>query len=157
MHAVGRLVEAHHGCVVRVASQHLVTGRLDRGVVCRAMYVELDTTAKLGRTTVVWVVDLPSDWRISRRAIAANAAAAIAAWSGQETIHHGHKSKDIRDAGPGFPAPDLVLGDFNIPRGSDSLRLLVGNIDYFQIPAGGCLANRNPRAFATSPVFARLL
>ena len=52
----------------------------------------------------LWVVDFPSDPRRSRIEGARRAAEAIS-------------------AAPRFPAPDLVVGDFNITRGSRSLRL----------------------------------
>ncbi len=54
----------------------------------------------------LWVVDFPSDPRRSRVSDARRAAGAIGA------------------AG-GFPAPDVVVGDFNMTRGSHSVRLFV--------------------------------
>ncbi|HRQ71725.1 MAG TPA: endonuclease/exonuclease/phosphatase family protein [Phycisphaerales bacterium] len=54
----------------------------------------------------LWVVDFPSDPRRSRVANARQAAESIS-------------------AAARFPAPDLVVGDFNITRGSHSLRLFV--------------------------------
>jgi len=54
----------------------------------------------------LWVVDFPSDPRRSRVEIARRAAEAVG-------------------AAPRFPAPDLVVGDFNITRGSHSLRCFV--------------------------------
>ncbi|MCW5774956.1 MAG: endonuclease/exonuclease/phosphatase family protein [Phycisphaeraceae bacterium] len=57
----------------------------------------------MGEVTL-WVVDFPSDPRRSRVANARQAAESI-------------------NAAARFPAPDLVVGDFNITRGSYSLRL----------------------------------
>lgn len=78
----------------------------------RAMYVELDTTAQFGRTSIVWVLDLPSEPGLSRWELVSHAAAGIRNWSGGATPTQG------------FPAPDLIVGDFNIPRGSVSLTQL---------------------------------
>ncbi len=98
------------------------TRHLDTG---RALYFELDTTRELGRTTVVWVVDLPSDWHKSRWDMAAAAAAAIASWPGPEILHNHDGTTYAGPVRTGFPAPDIVLGDFNSPRGSASQRLIV--------------------------------
>jgi len=95
--------------------------RPDQG---RALYFELDTTERLGRTSMVWVVDMPSDWRLSRRAMATGAAAAIAAWEGAQVNHDRAGQLTFQTGGPGFPAPDIVMGDFNTPRGSGSLSTL---------------------------------
>ena len=90
----------------------------------RAMYLVLDTAASLGRATTVWVIDMPSDERLGRRELAQLAAAAIANWAGQEILTDEAGAVTYRPAGPGFPAPDIITGDFNIPRGSGSLSLL---------------------------------
>lgn len=95
----------------------------------RAMYVELDATATLGRTLVVWIVDLPSDVKLSRSRITREAIDAIRAWRGTETIRDERDVRSTRQTGPGFPPADLIVGDFNIPRGSASLRTLVGAMD----------------------------
>jgi hypothetical protein len=71
-------------------------------------------------TMVVWVVDLPSDWRQGRAKLARHAAQAIAAWPAAPQ----GPGAVATEKGPGFPVPDLVVGDFNIPRGSASLGLL---------------------------------
>ncbi|MBX3358608.1 MAG: hypothetical protein KF745_09270 [Phycisphaeraceae bacterium] len=62
-----------------------------------------DTTATLGRPITVWFIDLPSSPLAPRYAIAEIAARAIAELPGP---------------------PDVLVGDFNIPRGSASLSLL---------------------------------
>lgn len=62
-------------------------------------FVELDTRPRFGRTTVIYLVDLPSEPRRSRVDIARRVRAALAA------DEH-------------LPPADLVVGDFNIPRRS---------------------------------------
>jgi hypothetical protein len=95
--------------------------RFDPG---RAMYLELDTTAALGRSIIVWVIDMPSDERLSRWELARSAAGTIASWTGGESRPDERGVMKRSPAGPGFPAPDLIVGDFNIPRGSGSLAFL---------------------------------
>lgn len=63
-----------------------------------------------GREIVLWVVDVPADPGLVRTRLMQRIARAIAA---------------SRIA---FPAPDLIVGDFNTPRGSASLRALVGGM-----------------------------
>ncbi len=76
----------------------------------RAMFIELDTTAQLGRPCIMWVIDLPSEPDLSRVQLVSRTAEKIRAWTG------------VGAAEPsGFPAADLIMGDFNIPRGSASL------------------------------------
>ena len=75
-----------------------------------AVFIEFDTPRG---PLVVWVIDLPSDVTMSRRDIARDARAAIEAWRDED--------------GRGFPPPDVIVGDFNMTRGSHSLRALVGD------------------------------
>lgn len=95
--------------------------RFDPG---RAMYFELDATPVLGRSIIVWVIDMPSDERLSRWELARAAGGAIASWTGAESRPDERGIMRRASAGPGFPAPDLIVGDFNIPRGSASLAFL---------------------------------
>lgn len=74
------------------------------------MSATLDTTALLGRPFVVWGIDLPSDIRLSRYAAATMAAGTI------DSMLHA-PSRPI-------PKPDLIVGDFNTPRGSASLKVI---------------------------------
>ncbi|MEX2219327.1 MAG: hypothetical protein WD749_11300 [Phycisphaerales bacterium] len=90
----------------------------------RAMYVELDTTGPLGRPIVVWVIDLPSDERLGRWAVAGRARAVIESWRGPELRADGAGGFAPGPFPGAFPAPDVIVGDFNIPRGSASLSLL---------------------------------
>lgn len=93
-----------------------------------AMFVELDSTARLGRTTTIWVIDLPSDRRKSRWEMAGTAAAAIAAWTGPEVVHRADGLVRRGADQKGFPAPDLIMGDFNSPRGAASMGRIVGGM-----------------------------
>lgn len=71
--------------------------------------VTLDTTAHTGRPMTVWIVDLPSDPRLHRPVVMRAALDAVRA----------HAAFDRHET------PDLVIGDFNTPRGAGSLDLLV--------------------------------
>jgi len=99
----------------------------------QAMWVELDTTATLGRPMVVWIVDMPSEPRIERRGAFEAAAKALREWKGRAMERASADAESpmseeafvARFGGTGFPKPDLVLGDFNTPRGGPSIRGLV--------------------------------
>jgi endonuclease/exonuclease/phosphatase family metal-dependent hydrolase len=92
----------------------------------RAMFVEIDATAELGRPIVLWVIDMPSDWRKSRRKLAKNAANAMVAWGGPVALRDERGQVErVPVQKFGFPAADIVVGDFNIPRGSASLSLML--------------------------------
>jgi hypothetical protein len=117
-----------------------------------AMYAELDTTAVLGRTTVVWLIDLPSDPHRLKSEFTEDAAATIRAWSGTEFVptESGGQSPFDRADAVGFPAPDLIAGDCNIPRGSASLRVIVGGMRHAFSEAGAGYSASWPRRW---PVF----
>ena len=65
---------------------------------------EIDTTSTLGKSTVLWAVDLPSSFRDSKMEIAGRARRLL------ETL----------DLSP----PDIVIGDFNMTRNSASIKSL---------------------------------
>jgi hypothetical protein len=79
--------------------------------------VTIDTTEKLGKSTVVYMVDLPSDLKVPRMPLA----------------------RKLREF-PHFTAPargpDIVIGDFNIPRGSASLSVLFPELSHAFDQAG---------------------
>jgi hypothetical protein len=105
----------------------------DRGV---AMFAELDAVEQFGRPIVVWVIDLPSDIEIPRKRMLSEARAALDTFTGP-TLTTGKNGLDERiDAPPGFPEPDIIMGDFNTPRGSRSLQLLAGDLDHIYDRAG---------------------
>lgn len=118
----------------------------------RAMFIEFDTTASLGRTTVFWVVDLPSNPRLSRRTLCAAAMAAIRAWAGPATVVEGAATHPDAPGAPGFPPPDVILGDFNTPRGAASLSLLTGDMRNAYDEAGSGYAATWPRAGYRTPI-----
>lgn len=99
----------------------------------QALWVELDTTAAVGRPMVVWIVDMPSEPRIGRARAFAEAAKAMREWEGPAMERSsmdaeapmGAEAYAARFGGVGFPPPDVVVGDFNTPRGSPSIRGLV--------------------------------
>ena len=65
---------------------------------------EIDTTLSLGRSIVLWAVDLPSSFRDSKMEIA-------------------KRAKRLIDAQQGAP-PDIVIGDFNMTRNSASIKTI---------------------------------
>lgn len=75
-----------------------------------AMFVELEVGGPLSRSVVVWIIDLPSDPELSRASVTRRAKERIGMWLGP--------------GGEGFPEPDVMIGDFNIPSGSWSLGTL---------------------------------
>jgi hypothetical protein len=96
--------------------------RMDPG---RALWLEFDTKAELGRSMTVVVYDMPSDLRRWRWKLALNARNALSEWEGP-LILRDQRGQTTREPvkGYGFPKPDVVIGDFNIPRGSGSLAML---------------------------------
>ena len=99
-----------------------------------SMFLELDTQAEFGRNTVIWVVDLPSDPSIPRARVTPQARLAMTSFTGEcrvpatgpHTIWNAWQAAEYREIG--FPAPDIIVGDWNIPRGSWSLGALVGDL-----------------------------
>jgi hypothetical protein len=73
-------------------------------------FVELDTSALLGRNLVLWMIDLPSDPRLPRAAVMVATAARL---------------RGLRAEGR-LPDADVLVGDFNIPRGAWTLAGIVG-------------------------------
>lgn len=77
---------------------------------------------------VVWVLDLPSDMSLSRWKVTREARDAIDGFRGEVYVPGPDGRWEIgekaTDAARGFPKPDLIVGDFNIPRGSASLKIL---------------------------------
>jgi hypothetical protein len=116
----------------------------------------------LPRGLVVWIIDMPSDPALGRMASARTAAAAIAAFQGPVMLRDGRESDDGRpltrwmaregDAVGvrGFPTPDLVVGDFNVPRGAASLDVLTEGLS-------SCFARGGRGYVATWPAGVPLL
>lgn len=80
-------------------------------------FVRLDTTPRLGKPITIWLIDLPSDPRLPRAMVA-------------ERVER--RLRELASAGA-LPPPDMVVGDFNIPRGTWSLAHILS--------AGGPLAH----------------
>lgn len=84
-----------------------------------AAFYELETA---GGPLTLWAIDLPSDPRIARFPLARRAGEAIASWTGvARLVEPGGGQRSERVTARGFPRPDVIVGDFNIPRGSASL------------------------------------
>lgn len=98
-------------------------GLIDPG---QAVFIEVTID---GSARVVWIIDLPSDPSRHRGVMTRSARARIDA------------------ADPAFPAPDLIVGDFNTPRGSGSLRRIVGEADSAFERAGSGWSATWPREF----------
>ncbi len=100
----------------------------------RITFIEFDTGGELvDDVFVVWVVDLPSDPTMSRAGVMRAGANAVAAWQGPAFVPDEIGRWARQGAGDGagalvagFPEADLIIGDFNTPRGSRSVRELVG-------------------------------
>jgi len=71
--------------------------------------IELDATEQLGRPIIIYLIDLPAiDWR-SPMNIVTDGRMQVAA-----------RLRELLDRA-GAPPPDVVIGDFNMPRGSASI------------------------------------
>lgn len=97
----------------------------------RITFTEFDTGGELTDDVfVVWVVDLPSDPTMPRSEVMDAAARAVAQFEGPAYTPDAlgrWLPAPLPEGALGFPEPDLIIGDFNTPRGSRSLRLLVGD------------------------------
>lgn len=104
-----------------------------------ALFVELDTREIFGRTLLVWLIDIPSDPNLSRETMFRQAAATLAAFKGP-AYTRSSLNLDVEDAPgtaqPGFPAPDVIVGDFNTPRGSHSMAHVTGSMRHAYDLAG---------------------
>lgn len=97
--------------------------------------VTLDTTAKLGRPFTLYFVDYPSSPLISRAAVAA----AVRQRMNQMMTPTIPGEKPV-------PPPDLIIGDFNTPRGSASLRTIMPGYSPATDAAGLGLLGTFPRS-----------
>lgn len=113
----------------------------------RAFFFELRTQEQLGRDIVVWLIDLPSDVRLERRKVTARAREVVDAWAGPEIRATGTviEFREPAAGTRGFPVPDVILGDFNIPRGSRSLLTLSLGYPHAHAKAGWGHAGTYPR------------
>lgn len=115
----------------------------DRGVI---LFAEVEGIAS--EPVVLWVVDLPSRPTHWRMAVAERAREAIDAWSGPALVPDELGRWVPGEGAGGFPPADLVVGDFNTPRGSASLAPLTGGLTESHAAAGRGFSNTWPRGFA---------
>jgi hypothetical protein len=87
--------------------------------------ITIDTTAVLGRPLIVYAVDLPSKPRIKRMDLARRIRSML---DNAPQFNEAARSS--------FPPPDLVIGDFNITRGSASIDVLFPGMRYAYEEAG---------------------
>jgi len=74
---------------------------------------------------VIWAIDLPSDPEAPRMALVQEAGEAIRTWQGRVRVRHGNERRTEHSTTIGFPPPDIIVGDFNIPRHSASISELL--------------------------------
>jgi len=117
--------------------------RTDEG---RALFVEIDfSVGPAGEPLVVWIVDLPSDPLLHRETMLREARAVIERWRGSVLAADAEGGRRVVDREGSFPAPHVIIGDFNTPRGSRSLRGLVGDMRGGFEQAGRGLCGTAPR------------
>ncbi len=109
-----------------------------RGLNAWIVLVELDTRAVLGQTTTFWWVDLPSDPFASR-------------WGNAQIVRTRidqlTTTNDPATGAPLLPPADVVIGDFNTPRGSASLNVITGSLPHAFDLAGWGDARSFPRTY----------
>lgn len=117
-----------------------------------AMYLELAGKGESDGPFTIWVVDLPSDISLPRVRVASQARRAIDAFDGQRLVRTADATWSVEpgtgySGSTGFPTPDAIVGDFNIPRGAASLESLrCGYPDAFDQASTGYAASW-PRRF----------
>lgn len=102
---------------------------IDKGV---ALLVELDTTAALGKPTVIWFIDLPSDPDIPRDRMMREARRTLDTMTNY--LMRDANGRDVVDtwgdvATNPLRTPDIIAGDTNTPRGSHSLNTMNARAD----------------------------
>ncbi len=107
-----------------------------QSVMSGVSFVELATGKLLGDAydaeahfTTVWIVDLPSSPRLHRPRMLRGMAGDLENWDKRITAvdEIGRWTTRTDGGRGGFPSADLIVGDFNTPRGSTSLRELVAD------------------------------
>lgn len=121
-----------------------VGGNIDPG---RAMWLEIDAGKTLGRRVVVWVLDLPSDEALGRWQTAEQAVAVMRAWPGPAIHSSSNFRQRTEEPMVGFPAPDIVIGDLNSPRGSASISVLAPGMREAYAQAGAGYVATFPQRF----------
>lgn len=107
------------------------------------LLVEVDTRAIWNRTTVVWLLDLPSDPDIPRARMMREAKSTIDSFTGavmlrtQDGLDRPLAGEDRERVIARLRQPDLVAGDFNTPRGAWSIEQLVGSMRHARDDGAG--------------------
>jgi hypothetical protein len=112
----------------------------DRGVILYAR-IEGLTEAPLD----LWVVDMPSNTLRWRGVAATKAREAIDQWTGPIFTLDDIGRWTPNQTDEPFPAPSIIVGDFNTPRGSHSLKTLTADLTESFAAAGKGLGNTWPR------------
>jgi hypothetical protein len=103
------------------------------------------TVQSIPEPFVVWFVDVPSEPALWRRELMSNARTAIDNWNGNGHVMGKHVWETSQTDTP-FPEPDLIIGDFNTPRGSSSIDLLSPNMsDAFEQVGWGRSRSWSPK------------
>lgn len=111
----------------------------------RALLVEIDAFPIFPRKLVVWVLDLPSDPNLSRWDVAMRVQHRLQHVSATAQVRQRDGTFAPEKLAGGFPLPDLVVGDLNIPRGSASLGLIAEGMTHAFDQAGWGLSGTFPR------------
>jgi len=127
-------------------SRRVVDGReVVRREAARALFVEVEWE---GEPLVIWIVDVPSDPLLHRPAMLRSIRNSIESWRGTVMTVEGESWRSVLEREGRFPAPDVIVGDFNTPRGAWSLRELVGGMRGGFEQAGRGRVATFPRLFA---------
>jgi hypothetical protein len=103
-----------------------------------AMWLELDVPA-LGGPVIAWCIDMPSDVWLDRERAFREARNAIDSFRGPVMVRQDSgmdRPEPMSGEVLGFPAPGIIMGDCNTPRGSYSLSLLHANMHHAFDDAG---------------------
>jgi hypothetical protein len=111
----------------------------------RALFLEIDASAVMPRPIRVWVLDLPSDPNLHRLRVAQDAARRLRYFQGASRRRQPNGMDADEPMAGGFPLPDIIVGDFNIPRGSVSLGLIAQGMANAFDQAGHGLVATYPR------------
>ena len=103
------------------------------------LFVELDSVHELGFNMVVWMLDMPSDPQLARSKTFAQADKTLKEFRGP--VYARNKQRlDVEEAPesfpPGFPMPDVIVGDLNTPRGSWSMTQVTRGLQHAHDLAG---------------------
>jgi len=103
----------------------------------RILFATIDTTTTLGQPITVWFVDLPSHPRLGRDRLMRYVT---------NRIEWLVSNPELPQYAP-FANPDLIVGDFNIPRGSASLDILCADLENAFDDAGRGTDSTWPRRY----------